>query len=65
MATRNAWEEEGPSVAPFRQEVKMFELAKFNVFIPDIKKGGVGHFWFLRMCWQAMGLGGMESVGRT
>ena len=43
----------------------MFELAQFNVFTPDIKKAGAGHFRFVCMCWQAMGLGGIQSVGRT
>ena len=45
-------------VAPFDKGMKMFELVQFNVFPPDVKKGGAG-------CWQAMGLGGMPSVGRT
>ena len=45
--------------------VKMFELAQFNIFNPDVKKAGAGHFPFVCMCWQAMGLGGMQSVGRT
>ena len=50
---------------PFRQGgVKIFEVAQFNVFIPDVKKGGggAGHFRFLCHCWQAMGT---QSLGRT
>ena len=43
----------------------MFELAQFSVFTLDVKKGGTGHWRFVTMCWQAMGLGGMECVGRT
>ena len=41
----------------------MFELAQFNVFTPDVKRGGARHFRLICMCGHAMGLGGMECVG--
>ena len=50
---------------PSNKGVKMFELAQFDVFTPDIKKGGCGHWRFICMCWQALGRGGMECVGGT
>ena len=43
----------------------MFELAQFNVFTPNVRKGGDWQWRLIAMCWQAMGLGGMESFGRT
>ena len=65
VATGVAREEEGGSPPPPSEKgVKMFELAQLNVFTPDVKKGG-GHWRFIAHCWQAMGLGGMECVGRT
>ena len=50
---------------PSEERVKIFELAQLNVFTPDVKKGGAGHWRFIAMGWQAMGLGGMECVGST
>ena len=44
---------------PSDKGVKMFELAQFNIFTRDVNKVGAGHFGFVCMCWQAMGLGGM------
>ena len=38
--------------------LKMFEMAQFNVFTPDVKKGAARHLRFLCHCWEAMGLGG-------
>ena len=56
-------EEEGARAPPpSAKEVKMFQLAQFNVFI---NSGGAGHLRFIPMCWQAMGLGGMVCIGRT
>ena len=43
----------------------MFELAQLNLFTPEVKKGGGSHWRFIAMCWQALGLGGMEFTGRT
>ena len=53
----------GPAPPPSDKEVKMLELARFNVFTPDIKKGGARKSQFIYMCRRAMGLGGMECVG--
>ena len=55
----------GEAPPPSEKEVKMFELAQLNVFSPELRKGGASHWRFIAMCWQAMGLGGMECVGRT
>ena len=55
----------GGAPPPSEKGVKMFELAQVNVFPPEVRKGRASHCRFIAMCWQAMGLGGMECVGRT
>ena len=55
----------GQVVPLFDKGLKMFEIAQFSVFTPDVKKGGAHHFRFFCGCWQAMGLGGMHIAGRT
>ena len=65
VATGVAREEEGGSAPPSERRVKMFDLAQINVCTPEVRKGGASHWRCIAMCWQAMGLGGMECVGRT
>ena len=43
----------------------MFELAQTNIFTPERKKGGGTHWRFVAHCWQGLGLGGVEWVGRA
>ena len=44
----------------------MFELAQTNIFIPERKRGGGGTYWrFVAHCWQGLGLGGVEWVGKA
>ena len=50
----------GKVVPPSDNGVMMFEMVLFNVFTPDVKKGGGGraqHFRFLCHCWEVIGLG--------
>ena len=42
---------------PSDKGVKMFELARFNIFTRGVNKAGAGHFRFVCMCWHAIGLG--------
>ena len=43
----------------------MFELAQTNIFRPERKKGGGTHWRFVTHCWQGLGLGGVEWVGKA
>ena len=44
----------------------MCELAQTNIFTPERKKGGGGTQWrFVAHCWQGLGLGGVEWVGKA
>ena len=43
----------------------MFELAQTNIFTPERKKGGTTHWRFLAHCWQGLGLGGVEWLGKA
>ena len=43
----------------------MFELAQTNIFTPERKKGGANHWRFVAHCWQGLGLGGVEWVGKA
>ena len=58
------WGEVG---TPPERGVKMFELAQTNIFGPERKKGGGGgtHWRFVAHCWQGLGLGGVEWVGKA
>ena len=49
---------------PSDKGVKTFELAQFNVFT-NVKNGEARHWRFISICWRAVGVGGMECVGRT
>ena len=42
MATGNARGKSGQAASPSDKGVKMFELAQFNVFTPNVKKRGGG-----------------------
>ena len=44
--------------------MKKFEKHQYNVFGPDVKKGGAGQVRFLCIRWQVMALGGMQSSRR-
>ena len=50
---------------PPERGVKMFELAQTNIFTPKRKKGGGNHWRFVPHCWQGLGLGGVEWVGKA
>ena len=50
---------------PSEKGVKMFGLARPNVFTPDVKKEGASHWRFIAHFWHAMGLRGMECARRT
>ena len=50
---------------PPEKGVTMFELAQLNLFSPERKKGEATYWRFIAMCWQAVGLGGMEFAART
>ena len=43
----------------------MFELAQTNIFTPERKKGGGTHWRFVSYCWQGLGCGGVEWVGKA
>ena len=43
----------------------MFELAQTNIFTPERKKEGATHWRFVAHCWQGLGLGGVEWVGKA
>ena len=43
----------------------MFELAQTNIFTTERKKGGATHWRFVANCWQGLGLGGVEWVGKA
>ena len=55
--------------------VKMFELAQTNIFTPEREKGGGGtperkkgggtQRRFVAQCWQGLGLGGVDWVGKA
>ena len=49
-----------PPPTPPEKGVKMFELAQLNLFTPEVKRGGGSHWRFIAMCWQALGLGGVD-----
>ena len=36
-----------------------------NIFTPERKKGGATHWLFVAHCWQGLGLGGVEWVGKA
>ena len=45
--------------------VNIFELAQTNIFTPERKKGGATHWQFVAHCWQGLGLGRVEWVGKA
>ena len=50
---------------PPERGVKMFEFAQTNILTPERKKGGGTHWRFVAHCWQGLGLGGVEWVGKA
>ena len=52
-------------VRPSDAGVKMFTMAKYNLFTPEVKKAKAAPFCFICCCPQALGLGGMEVAGRA
>ena len=50
---------------PPARGVKIFELAQTNIFTPERKKRGATHWRFVAHCWQGLGLGGIEWVGKA
>ena len=43
----------------------IFELAQTNIFTPERKKGGGTHWRLVAHCWQGLGLGGVDWVGKA
>ena len=58
---RKGWGE----VPPPEMGLKMFELAQTNMFDPERKKGGATQWRFVPHCWQGLGLGGVDWVGKA
>ena len=48
-----------------KMEVKMFESAQTNIFTPERTKVGGTHWQFVPHCWQGLGLGGLDWVGKA
>ena len=43
----------------------MFELPQTKIFSPGRKRGGATHWRFVAHCWQGLGLGRVEWVGKA